>query len=164
MKDFAVRIWDSKNKKMVVVTDLTLDTFYKLHTGNNEDDPMLASPYYDKNGERLFENDIMVYHYDNDVVSYDIVQLDEYKGWVAYDVRHNNKWKLGDFTRPGIFDSWEPIRENSIKYERVGNVYSHPNLISDHIKEYQEKEEAEKREKELQCLMKLKAKYECVEA
>jgi hypothetical protein len=161
MKDFAVRIWDSKNKEMVIITDLTLNTFYKLHTGENQEEPMLASPFYDTKGVRLFENDIVMYRYDNDRVSYDVVKLDESRGWIVYDELHDHTWQLAGFARSGFFDDWEPTRENAVKYEKVGNIYTHPDLIQNSIKEYHEIEEAKKREKELQCLMKLKEKYEC---
>jgi len=45
-----------------------------------------------------------------------------------------------------------------------GKTYQNPTLIPEAVAEYQRKEKARKQEKELQCLMKLKAKYEGIEA
>lgn len=164
MKDFAVRIWDSKNKEMVIVTDLTMNTFYKLHTGENKEDPMLGSPFCDVKGNRLFENDIIIERNDDDI-RYDTIKFDCNKGWVLEDCINSSRWKLREFIiERSFWDDEKPEFENSIKYERVANIYTHPNLIADSIKEYDEKKEAEKREKELSCLMKLKAKYDGVEA
>lgn len=167
MKDFAVRIWDSKNKEMVIVTELTLDTVYKLRIGENKECPMLASPYYDIKGDRLFENDVVVWPYyletAADELEYETVTLDDDYGWVL-------RGEIGkNYSSPKMCDclvrnDWRShstlAHHNAINYVKIGNIYSLSDTISKAKIEYQEKKEAEKREKELQCLLKLKAKYE----
>jgi hypothetical protein len=147
---------------MVIVTDLTLNTFYKLHTGENKEDPMIASPFYDNNCTRLFENDI-IEHTDKSYLGKSekliyAVKLDAEEGWVLHNVlRDYNsvmwKWRIAR-------NSNYPPHKMAIEGTKIGDIFSTPNIIPNAIKEYEAQKEAEKREKELQCLMKLKAKYE----
>jgi len=192
MKDFAVRIWDSKNKEMVIVTDLTLNTFYKLHTGENQEEPMIASPYYDANGVRLFEKDVCIpcikpksseYISWGDIkkfptkredfseeleddyeLPYYMVLLED--SWYLHEetgVRFSSYQKIDDALLRR--DNWRGYYKNhpeAIKYVKIGTIYSCSKAIEDAKKVHLEKEDAEKREKELSCLMKLKEKYEGV--
>lgn len=171
MKDFAVRIWDSKMKEMVIVTDLTLNTFYKLHAGENKEEPMIASPFYDIKGERLFEDDIVVWSYylenNSEELEYEKVTLDEYGGWYLYG-EIGKRWSGNKMYDCLVRNDWRShstlAHHNSINYVKIGHIYSLQDIISKAKAEYKEKEETEKKEKELQCLMKLKAKYEGIEA
>lgn len=167
MKDFAVRIWDSKKKEMVIVTDLTLNTFYKLHTGENKEDPMIASPFYDIKGVRLFENDVVVWPYylenNSDELEYCVVKIDYYDGWSLHGLI-GKRYSTPKMCNCLVRNDWRShstlAHEDSINHVKIGDIYSLSETISKAKQEYKEKVEADKQEKELQCLMKLKAKYE----
>ena len=187
MKDFAVRVYDPTAHQMIVLTDFSLNTFYKLHDGMKTGEPMLASPYYDVNGERLFENDVVIglaiprslenvywgnierfptdykeYIYEGYELEFYVVCFgDEWhlRGEVGvyfsgYETMHKTRLR---------YDNWRGIKyanENSIRYVKIGDIYSCSKIITEAKRLHAEKEEAEKREKELQCFMKLKEKYE----
>jgi hypothetical protein len=169
MKDFAVRIWDSKNKEMVIITDLTIHNFYKLHSGENTEDPMLASPYYDQFGVRLFENDIvdrLPGDQDDEAKEYGyrygIVRLNAKSGWVLYNpIKEYNYYMKDELISELRWSSRVGPHPMSLTCERIGDIYSTPDIIPRVIEECKLMEEAKKREKELQCLIKLKEKYEC---
>lgn len=192
MKDFAVRVYDSATKEMIIITDFSLSNVYKLREYTSMEPPMIASPYYDAHGERLFEKDVVVpvmkpRGYENapwcdikkfpttkeefpDFKDYDIeyyvVDTDAYCEW--YLLGQVEEWHNSSVYKSLIRnDHWRSIKqvnENSIHYVKVGTVYSCSKIIEDAKKACLEKKEAVKREKELQCFMKLKAKYEGVEA
>ena len=188
MKDFEVRIWDAVNKEMIVITDFSLANVYKLKEGMTTDEPMIASPYYDIHGERLFEKDVVIPLIKpkgmEDVPWGQIERWpteqedfadfkDEAKYLEYYVVSWKNQWELmaqvgshwgnrmSDSTCKGEFMcNVQYAHENSIKYVKIGTVYTCSDLIENAKKAYESKEKAEKEEKELQCLAKLKAKYE----
>jgi hypothetical protein len=155
MKDLAIRVWDSEEKKMIYIDDLYFFKDNSIHTmgenGNNnrfKEPIMLASPYYDKmNNVRLYENDIVECYYCRDQKGIGIVEMDNYRdrGWII--------------SKSGTWESmYDFLGKNH--YIKIGDIYSNPEIIPNYRKKLKEQAETEKREKELQCLMKLKAKYE----
>jgi hypothetical protein len=155
MKDFAVRVWDSDEKKMIYITDLYFFKEQGIHTigknGNNnrfKDPIMLASPHWDKkNDARLYENDVVECFYCRESEGYGVVRLDDHHGWVVEKARSCTWQDMYDFLERHYF-------------VKVGDIYSNPDIIPAYKKQLKEKDEADKREKELRCLEELKAKYE----
>lgn len=161
MNDFAIRLWDSENQKMIYINDLYFFKEHGIHTiGDDGNNPrfkkraMLASSYYDKkNNIRLYENDIVeiYYGFEKEYTDIGIVQLTEHKGWATESAQTCAYYKeIYDF-----LEKWH--------YVKIGDVYSNPEIIPQYRKTIEEKREASKRAKEMKCLMKLKAKYDGVE-
>lgn len=155
MKDLAMRIWNSNDKCMEYIDDLYFFEEQGIHKsgdgghfGEYPEPIMIASPFYDNAENRLYENDIVIVHWSNwDAIS--IIEFDEYRGWIAHEVTEGNSNGMR--------------RVQNVKYEKVGDIYSTPHIVQDAITEYTKIEESKKREREMQCLAKLKAKYEGVE-
>lgn len=152
MKDLSMRIWNSHDKCMEYIDDLYFFEEQGIHKsgdgghfGEYPDPVMIASPFYDAENNRLYENDIIIVHWSNwDAIS--IIEFDEYRGWAAHEVTEGNSNGMR--------------RIQNVKYEKIGDTYSNPEIVETAKQEYNEKEELRRRERELKCLEKLKAKYE----
>jgi len=168
MEDFAFRAWDSENEEMIVVSDLSKESLSKIKNENIKVPPMIASTFYDFAGVRLFENDIVTTptksEYKGETLYY-VIKLDSGYGWQAVD-EIGITWagnRLQDrFVRNDMYREGSPAHPESVKYLKCGNIYSESSILSEAKKLHEKIKEVMETEKELKCLVKLKAKYEVV--
>lgn len=154
--DLKARLWDYKNKNMIYIKDLCQFADYGIHesgdggfNGSITDNIMIASPFVDKRGNRLYEKDLvrlLVPDYpgiDRDIV--EVCYTDS--GWDFMWVH-----RLGS----GSMHEWLAEKGACVK---VGNIYSEPWMIRRFMDELKEKELAEIKERELKELSELMARY-----
>jgi len=151
MKDLAIRMWNSNDKKMVYIDDLYFFEEESIHEfedggyfGGYTEPPMIASPYYDVD-IRLYENDIVEVFFCGKSEGLGVVKLDSTRSWIVE--------KFGTWSEMYNF-------HGRYKYVKIGDIYSNPEIIPNYKKQLKEKAQAEERERELRCLEKLKEKYE----
>ena len=117
------RAWLKNDKKMIDVDEIHFDNGQLDFIGDaitfmrNADEIglMQSTGLYDKNGQEIFEGDILFGHAGEDF--WEIVEFDTEEGrWIRRDIWYNSKLDLS---------------ENNELMEIVGNIYENPELLEE---------------------------------
>ena len=117
------RAWLKNDKKMIDVDEIHFDNGQLDFIGDaitfmrNADEIglMQSTGLYDKNGQEIFEGDILFGHAGEDF--WEIVEFDTEEGrWIRRDIWYNSKLDLS---------------ENNELMKIVGNIYENPELLEE---------------------------------
>lgn len=162
MRDFAVRLYNSKLQKMEYIKDLYFFKERGIHEsgdggidGEYIDPVMIASPFYDIHKNRIYEKDIIEIYsagFHPKYIKLAIVTLDSKNGWIGNPVCGGHM-----FTEIG-----ERLGGPYYQFNIVGNTYLNSQLIEDTKLEYEQRiadRDNNQRERDLEKLNALKEKY-----
>ncbi len=114
---FAVRIWDSQKKKMEHSTHWECILKFPLRAVEDYETVMQCTGFKDKNGELLFESDIVKFNIE-DPLNY----INAKKAIVKWD-------RVGAFVFSSFFRVGEYIDCYGNEFEIIGNIYENPELM-----------------------------------
>lgn len=132
MKNYNLRLWDKKAKKMIKIEELSRITLEKVF----EKYKLIRSTgFFDKNNSEIFEGDILKIQIENTFCERKLLcRYGKFKKKIIGIDKKRHKAEIKGFYFVGdTFDILLPIIRNGIsdtqKMEKIGNIYENPNLM-----------------------------------
>jgi len=117
------RFWDKTRKEMIEDTVIPSGLFYQILTGGNDNFiPLQYTGLHDKNGEKIYEGDIIKIHDENAGVEF----VREGIQWESEGKYYVNFWALR-YQPEGFNRQIYPLEDE--KGEIIGNIYENPELL-----------------------------------
>lgn len=132
MKNYNLRLWDKKAKKMIKIEELSRITLEKVF----EKYKLIRSTgFFDKNNSEIFEGDILKIQIENTFCERKLLcRYGKFKKKIIGIDKKRHKAEIkGFYFVSDTFDILLPIIRNGIsdtqKMEKIGNIYENPNLM-----------------------------------
>lgn len=132
MKNYNLRLWDKKAKKMIKIEELSRITLEKVF----EKYKLIRSTgFFDKNNSEIFEGDILKIQIENTFCERKLLcRYGKFKKKIIGIDKKRHKAEIkGFYFVSDTFDILLPIIRNGIsdtqKMEKIGNIYEKPNLM-----------------------------------
>ncbi|WP_270445675.1 YopX family protein [Fusobacterium varium] len=132
MKNYNLRLWDKKAKKMIKIEELSRITLEKVFKKYKL---IRSTGFFDKNNSEIFEGDILKIQIENTFCERKLLcRYGKFKKKIIGIDKKRHKAEIkGFYFVSDTFDILLPIIRNGIsdtqKMEKIGNIYENPNLM-----------------------------------